>query len=96
MDRWSLRHLGAVSSDSIVGALQTRQHLRPHAPLGHALTKLTEELDVCPAACGQAVKALGLDESAAIGRLRGAVLIELGQTIDRLWHRAQWPQVQTA
>jgi hypothetical protein len=67
--------------------LSTRQHLRPHEPLGEAVLETTRGSGVCPVAVEQARGWLGYDPSARFGRLRRTELTQLASAIHRFWRQ---------
>ncbi|MFI5378783.1 MAG: hypothetical protein ACHRHE_05775 [Tepidisphaerales bacterium] len=70
--------------DSILIEFQTQQHLHPHRALAEMLDTAREEAGFCREAAGRAVRSLGLNGAAAIGRLTADDLVKLSRTIRRL------------
>jgi hypothetical protein len=86
MQRVSLPpHLLGVSSDALLAALTTHQHVHPHDPVAHAVHVIGEALGVCPNAAEAAMSRLQVDGLRSIGRMRRTELIQLARAIHRLW-----------
>lgn len=79
------RHLPDVDSDAILSHLTTRQHLRPHAPLGEVLDEAIELLGCCPQAVARGTDWMGIQPTRPIGRLRRSELVQLARAIHRFW-----------
>jgi len=89
MHRSLLRRILMSECQSLLDALSTRQHLRPHEPLGEALANVGAQLDVCPDAAAAALRWLDLDPMRSIGRLRRTELMQLARSVHRFWRQAQ-------
>ena len=87
MNRASLQSRAVPASDNVVELLTTRQHLRPHEPVGDVLRAAVDELGCCPVAVRRALEWLQVDPSRAIGRLRRSELIQLGKSVSRFWRQ---------
>jgi hypothetical protein len=94
MHRSLLRRILMSECESLLDALSTRQHLRPHEPVGEALANVGAQLDVCPDASAAALRWLDLDPARAIGRLRRTELMQLARSVHRFWRQAQ-PRIDT-
>ena len=89
MHRSLLRRILMNECQSLLDALSTRQHLRPHEPVGEALANVGAQLDVCPNASAAALQWLDLDPARSIGRLRRTELMQLARSVHRFWRQAQ-------
>ena len=89
MHRSLLRRILMNECESLLDALSTRQHLRPHEPVGEALANVGAQLDVCPNASAEALRWLDLDPARSIGRLRRTELMQLARSVHRFWRQAQ-------
>jgi hypothetical protein len=78
-------HLLGVSSDALLAALTTHQHVHPHDAVGHAVHVIGDALGVCPNAAETAMARLQVNAGRSIGRLRRTELIQLARAIHRLW-----------
>lgn len=88
MIRRDLLRLQQTDAASILSDLTTRQHVRPHAHLLETLGDASQALGFTLAAAEGAIQSLGLDPSAAVGRLRRTQLIQLSRGIHRFWRRS--------
>ena len=88
MDRQQLRRLLRADTQLILDAFTTRQHLRPHQPIGQVLPSIVAEVGCCPNAIAQAMEWLHIDPAMAIGRLRRTELMQLSRSIQRFWRNA--------
>ena len=95
MHRSLLRRILMNECQSLLDALSTRQHLRPHEPVGEALANVGAQLEVCPNASAAALRWLDLNPERAIGRLRRTELMQLARSVHRFW-RQERPSVQPA
>jgi hypothetical protein len=96
MDRSLLRRLLLNECESLLNALSTRQHVRPHEPVGESLSRVGSQLGVCPDAAAQALRWLELDGGKSIGRLRRTELMQLARSIHRFWRqRVPYPGVHS-
>ena len=86
-NRELLRRLLRTTPESLLESLSTRQHLRPHEPLGETVLETTRVLGVCPVAVQQALHWLGLDSSLRAGRVRRTELTQLASAIHRFWRQ---------
>jgi hypothetical protein len=86
-NRELLRRLLRTTPESLLEALSTRQHLRPHEPLGEAVLETTRVLGVCPVAVEQALRWLGFDPSLRAGRVRRTEMTQLASAIHRFWRQ---------
>ncbi len=73
-----------MPADAILVEFQTQQHLSPHRPLAEMLETAGDDVGFCRSAARRAVRSLGLDGAAKIGRLNETELVELSQTIRQL------------
>jgi hypothetical protein len=89
MDRSLLRRLLMNESEALLNALSTRQHLRPHEPLGQSLSHVGTQFGVCPDAAAEAMRWLELDPAKVIGRLRRTELTQLARSIHRIWRQRE-------
>ncbi|MGB7158655.1 MAG: hypothetical protein WBD40_11350 [Tepidisphaeraceae bacterium] len=96
MNRWLLRRLLVSECETLLEALSTRQHLRPHERLADALSCASADLGVCPSAIDAAMRWLDLDPARSIGRLRRTELMQLARSIHRFWRQHAAPQQQPA
>ena len=81
----ALPHLLGVSSDGLLAAYTTYQHLHPHRPLTQALADAGDALRVCPQAAEAALGWLQIDPTRPIGRLRRTELVQLARAVHRFW-----------
>jgi hypothetical protein len=88
MDRQQIRRLLRADTQLILDAFTTRQHLRPHQPIGEMLPDITRELGCCPIAVDQAIDWLGINSTMPVGRLRRSELMQLARSIQRFWRNA--------
>jgi hypothetical protein len=95
MDRSLLRRLLMNECESLLEALSTRQHLRPHEPLIDAVGRVGGDIGVCPNASDAALRWLELDPARSIGRLSRTELMQLARSIHRFWRQKQ-PAPQSA
>jgi hypothetical protein len=89
MHRSLIRRLLMSECQSLLEALSTRQHLRPHEPVGEALANVGAQMEVCPEAATQALRWLDLDAGRSIGRLSRTELMQLARSAHRFWRQAQ-------
>jgi hypothetical protein len=75
------------SSGGAIEALQTRQYLQPHEPLGPAVRSVASALGVSLQSAGEVMRSLRLNPQRSIGRLRGAEIEQLGRALHRLDRR---------
>jgi hypothetical protein len=96
MNRWLFRRELMNERDTMLEALSTRQHLRPHEPLADALANVRDQLGVCPNAIEAALQWLELDPAKSIGRLRRTELMQLARSMHRFWRQQQPAPTQPA
>jgi hypothetical protein len=85
MHHQAAKPIVGTDAEGILRELTTRQHLRPHQPLGNAVAEIVEHVGACPAAAEGAMERLDLDSARSIGRLRRGELIQLARGMYRLW-----------
>ena len=87
MTSWFSRRALMNECDTMLDALSTRQHLRPHEPLADALAHVRDQMGVCPNAIEAALQWLEVDPAKSIGRLRRTELMQLARSIHRFWRQ---------
>jgi hypothetical protein len=89
MHRSLLRRILMNECQSLLDALSTRQHLRPHEPVGEAMANVGAQMEVCPDAAAAALRWLDLDPTRSIGRLRRTELMQLARSVHRFWRQSR-------
>jgi hypothetical protein len=74
-----------ADASAILTFLTTKQHLRPHTPIGEVLRQTTQLFGCCPQAIERGMDWLGIENERPIGRFRRSELVQLANAVLRFW-----------
>jgi hypothetical protein len=74
-----------ADASAILAFLTSRQHLRPHTPIGEILQQTMQIFGCCPQAIERGMDWLGIEAERPLGRFRRSELVQLANAIFRFW-----------